>query len=110
MDCEKVKSISGRRKILSEKRLCFNCTGTKHRPADCRSNRKCLLCKCKHYTSICEKHSDETSEPMLASTESSIIYPVAIIKVNGIKCRALLDTGSYAHMAHIPQKLLLTLK
>ena len=31
---------------------------------------------------------------MLASTESSVIYPVAIIKVNGIKCRALLDTGS----------------
>ena len=31
---------------------------------------------------------------MLASTESSVIYPVAIIKGNCIKCRALLDTGS----------------
>ena len=31
---------------------------------------------------------------MLASTESSVIYPLTIINVNGIKCRALLDTGS----------------
>ena len=89
-DCEKVKSVSDRRKILSEKRLCFNCTGTKHRTADCRSNQKCLLCKCKHHASICEKRSDETSEP----TESSVVYPVAVTKVNGIKCCTLLDTGS----------------
>ena len=31
---------------------------------------------------------------MLRSTEASVIYPVAIINVNGIKCHALLDTGS----------------
>ena len=102
--CEKVKSVSDRRKILSEKRLCPSCTGTKHPAANCRSNRKCLLCKCKHHTSICEKHSNEISVPMLASTESSVTYPVVIIKVNGIICRALLDTGcgsSYASEAII---------
>ena len=81
------------------KKLCFNCTGTKHCGADCCGNRKCLLCKCKHRTSICEKRSDETSKPMLASTESSAIYSVAIMKGNGIKCCALLDkisASSYA--------------
>ena len=31
---------------------------------------------------------------MLASTESSVIYSVLIIKVNDIKCLAILDTGS----------------
>ena len=31
---------------------------------------------------------------MLASIELSVIYPVAILKVNVIKCRTLLDTGS----------------
>ena len=31
---------------------------------------------------------------MLASTESSVIYPMTIIEVNGIKCPALLGTGS----------------
>ena len=67
---------------------------TRHCAADCRSNRKCLLSKCKHHTSICKKRSDEISEPMLASTDSSVIYPVAIINVNCIKCRVLLDTDS----------------
>ena len=95
MDCEKVKFVSDRRKMLSGKRLCFNCTGTKLRAADCCSNRKSLLCKCKHHTSICKKLSEETSEQMLASNESSEICPVAIKKIlNGIKCRALLDTDS----------------
>ena len=36
---------------------------------------------------------------MLASIESSVIYPVAIIKVNGIKYRVLLDTGSGSSFA-----------
>ena len=94
MDCEKVKSASDHRKILSEKRLFFNCIGTKHRAVGCRSNRKWLLCKCKRHTSICEKRSDEGSALMLASTESSVIYSVLIIKVNDIKCLAILDTGS----------------
>ena len=31
---------------------------------------------------------------MLVNTEANVTYPVAIIKVNGVKCRALLDTGS----------------
>ena len=93
-DCEKVKSDSHRKKILSEKKSCFDCTSTKHHAADCRSNRKSLLRKCKHHTSICEKSSDEASEPILASTESNVIYPVAIIKVKGIKYCALLDTAS----------------
>ena len=31
---------------------------------------------------------------MLVTTETNVTNPVAIIKVNGVKCRALLDTGS----------------
>ena len=31
---------------------------------------------------------------MLARTDTNVICPLEIIKVNGIKCRALLDTGS----------------
>ena len=37
---------------------------------------------------------DIDSEPLLASTESSVIYTVVIIKVGGIKCHVLLDIGS----------------
>ena len=92
-ECNTVKTVSERRKILSDKKLCFNCTGAKHRAAECRSNKTCFKCKNKHHTSICEKMS-ENSEPMLATTEASVTYPVAIVKVNGVKCRALLDSGS----------------
>ena len=42
--CESVKSVEDRRLILSKKKLCFNCTGTKHRASDCRSNKSCLIC------------------------------------------------------------------
>ena len=71
-----------------------NCRSNKHRAVDCQDNQKCLLCKCKHHTSVYETRSDETSELVLASAESSVIYPVVIIIVNSIKCRALLETGS----------------
>ena len=30
---------------------------------------------------------------MLVTTGANVTYPVAIIKVNGVKCRTLLDTG-----------------
>ena len=35
-----------------------------------------------------------STEPILTTTKNHVIYPVAIVKVNGVKCRALLDTGS----------------
>ena len=31
---------------------------------------------------------------MFVTTETNVTYPVAIIKVNGVNCRALLDTVS----------------
>ena len=93
-DCKTAKTVTERRKILSSKRLCFNCTGAKHRAAECRRSKTCLKCKNKHHTSICDKLADSKSEQMLVSTEANVTYPVAIINVNGVKCRALSDTGS----------------
>ena len=92
-DCKTAKTVTERRKILSDKKLCFNCRGAKHRAAECRSVKTCLKCKNKHHMSICDKLTDSKSEPMLVTTETNVTYPVAIIKVNGVKCRALLDTG-----------------
>ena len=93
-DCKTAKTVTERRKILSDKKLCFNCTGAKHRAAECRSAKTCLKCKNKLHTSTCDKLADSKSEPMLVTTETNVTYPVVIIKVNGVKCRALLDTGS----------------
>ena len=36
-NCPKVISVGDRKKILSQKQLCFNCTGDRHRAESCRS-------------------------------------------------------------------------
>ena len=89
-ECKTVAKVSERRLILSQKRLCFNCTGSKHRASECRSTKTCLTCKEKHHTSVCEKGSN-----MLLTTNTSLVtYPVLVIEVEGIKYRALIDTGA----------------
>ena len=71
-NCESVKTVEERRKILSNKRFCFNCTGERHSDREIRQ-----------------------SEPGMTTTNiNSVIHPVIVIKVEGVKCRALLDTGS----------------
>ena len=94
-ECSKTTDVTERKKVLSTKKLCFNCTGAKHRAADCHSKSKCQKCNGKHHTSICDQGMQQI---MLAtSTEvakETVTYPVVVVKVNGIKCRALLDTGA----------------
>ena len=89
--CQKVKSVTERKRLLSVKKLCFNCTGEKHRATECRSKVTCQKCSGKHHTSICDK---DPQQILVATGEGSVIYPVVIVEVNGIKCRALLDTGA----------------
>ena len=64
----------------------------KHRFNECKSENIGRLCKHKHHTPICEK----TQDVVLNTNErnTSVIYPVVIILVNGIKYRALIDTGA----------------
>eukprot|EP00794_Sanderia_malayensis_P008645 gene8645-biopygen6924 len=92
INCEAVPTLEERRKILSSKRLCFNCTGEKHRAQECRSKTTCQVCQRRHHTSICDKKQSETA--MTATNEKAVVHPVVVVKVEGIKCRALLDTGA----------------
>ena len=92
-DCDKVKDISQRRKIVSTKKLCYNCLGEGHRAIACKSKRSCKHCNSRHHTTICEK-GDVSSTPTLTTQDKQVIHPTVIVKVNGIKCRALLDTGA----------------
>ena len=94
-ECELVSEPPERRMILSKKKLCFNCTGPKHRASDCRSDKTCANCKAKHHTSICEK----TSNVLLTTNDNHVTYPLVIIDIEGIKCRALTDTGAGASYA-----------
>ena len=54
-ECTKVETVSERRQILAKHRLCFNCTGGKHRAAECPSKNSCQQCDRRHHTSICDR-------------------------------------------------------
>ena len=98
-NCDKVISVSDRRECLAKKQLCYNCTDTNHEAAQCRCTITCQVCNRRHHTSICDKPREQI---LVATKKRSVIYPVVIVEVEGIKCRALLDTGagsSYASAA-----------
>ena len=90
IDCKTVTTLNDRRSILKEKCVCFNCTGFGHRAVDCRS-KGCHYCNAKHHSSVCDK---KPVGVLLATGEVGVVYPVVIVKVEGVTCRALLDTGS----------------
>ena len=99
--------MSKRSNILNKKKLCYNCAGEDHRAIDCISKRTCQHCKGKHHTSICndrnKEKEQETSnkssreQPLLLANIFRVVYPVVVVNVDAIKCRALLgallDTG-----------------
>ena len=97
-ECKKVGDMKQRRKILSDKRLCFNCTGIKHQAKECKSTRTCRQCGEKHHTSICVK-KPERDQLLVTTGECAVVYSVVVVLVDGIKCRALLDTGSASSYA-----------
>ena len=99
VSCDKIIKSSDRKKQLSLKKLCFNCTGSSHRASECRCSTVCQLCHKKHHTSICETRPQHL---LVVNSENSVKYPVVVVEINGIQCRALLDTGagsSYASAA-----------
>lgn len=64
----KIVDIGERKKILSIKR------------------------RCRHHTSVCDKANP--SPVMCQPNQRDVIYPVVVVEVEGIRCRASLDTGS----------------
>ena len=92
-ECDKVVDIDERKGILSKKKRCFNCTGEKHRASDCKSKVLCHHCQRRHHTSICNK--DKPGQKAYCQPNvKNVVYPVVVVKVEGVKCRAVLDTGS----------------
>ncbi|XP_028405809.1 uncharacterized protein LOC114528390 [Dendronephthya gigantea] len=98
VECDKVVNVSDRKKILSDKHRCFNCTGEKHRASDCRSRSQCYNCKRRHHTSICDK-LNANQKLLCQPSGKDVVYPVVVVEMGGLKCRALLDTGSGSSFA-----------
>ena len=92
------------RKSYHRKKLCVNCTGTRHRADECKSLLRFQICDRKHHTSICHKQENKTNPPLVATgiPTGNVTYPVVVVEVEKIICCALLDTGvggSYASAA-----------
>ena len=77
--CKTIAKVGNSKKTQSAKRVCFNCTGVKQRPAERRSKRTCQTCTGKHHSSLCKQ-----SSTMMLATEGSVIYSVATVKVSNI--------------------------
>ena len=41
-----------------------------------------------------ESNNPATGQKLLTTPESEAVYPIVVVKVNGIICRDLLDTGA----------------
>ena len=73
VECQVVSSPEERMRILAEKKLCFNCTGTKHREVECNSKTMCQLCSKRHHTSICGEQPRRGMICLVFTTRKSFI-------------------------------------
>lgn len=93
LNCDKVSSPTERKKILMERRLCFNCAAGQHSANACKSKLSCKLCHKRHHTSICQP----SEEPVGMTTNvgnGAVVHPVVVVEIGGRKFRALLDSGA----------------
>ena len=85
---------------VARKNLCFNCATPNHRTAECFSKATSQNCRKRHHTSICDRKQNLTNQEnrrktlMTASENNEGVLPVIAVKVDGIICRALIDTGA----------------
>ncbi|XP_028414393.1 uncharacterized protein LOC114537543 [Dendronephthya gigantea] len=116
-DCTKVLLTSARKQILAKKRLCFNCAAGNHKASECPSKATCRKCEERHHTSICDSHDNNNDDQasrknsnvaMTTRQKSKAVFPVVVVQVNGIRCRALIDSG--AGSSYVSAKLINLLK
>lgn len=79
-----------------KEKICFSCTSGNHRDAECHSRITCKYCNAEHQTSICDRAKPTT---FMTTTQDAVTYPTVLVLVNGVKRRALLDTGAESSCA-----------
>ena len=109
-ECQKISTVDLQKQFLAKKKLCFNCATPNHRAAEYFSKKTCLHCHKRHHSSICDREQTDSGKQtlMTASENNEGIMPVLTVKVDGITCRALIDTG--AGSSYASAKLLDLLK
>ena len=94
VSCSKITDVNYRKEILAKKKLCFNCAAGNHKAANCPSKRSCQNCEKRHHTSICDANSKVNLMGMTSKAGNEAIFPVVVVMVNGVRCRALIDSGA----------------
>ena len=89
-DCQQVTTINQRKHILVTKHLCFNGALGTHQAAKYPSKISCQKCGKRHHTSICDK----TEVALTANGSSEGVFPMVLVKVDGITTQVLVDSGS----------------
>ncbi|KAK3748158.1 hypothetical protein QZH41_006187 [Actinostola sp. cb2023] len=72
--CNKVITIQERYQSLQRQQRCFNCLGVNHIRAKCFSKGRCMKCKKKHHTSICDETLQDTSNETTSQHASNAKY------------------------------------
>ena len=95
-ECQKISTVEQWKQFLAKKRLCFMCATPNHCAAECFSKKTCLHCHKRHHSSICDREqTNSRKQTLMTATENNEgIMPVQTVKVDGITCRALIDTGT----------------
>ena len=88
-ECMKVIIIAGRKEMIKNYKMCYNCCKFGHQASKYFS-KGCRECSAKHHTSTCSKiNSTKFEEDMLKSLGTfetkSVIHPTVICNVNGVK-------------------------
>ncbi|XP_065678959.1 uncharacterized protein LOC136093693 [Hydra vulgaris] len=102
--CKFITDIQNRKRIISEKHLCFKCLGSGHTSKNCKSSIKCFKCGNQHHIALClEKQNSELQKGELTAISSnnnqSILLQTASTDVFDINdrlhyCRILFDNCS----------------
>ena len=77
-------------------KLCFNCTGLKHKASECNSTKTCQPCQGKHRTSLCEKNKYASHYKPYLLSHSQFLY----LKLKGLNAEHLLTRRRGAPTPH----------
>ena len=59
-----------------------------------KASETCKFCNRRHQSSICDKEPRQPEHMLVATGRGSVTYPAVMVRVGGIQCRALLDSGA----------------
>ena len=87
VNCDKVVSIEARKKVFLKKRMCFTCSGIRHRAEELKNKPTFQVCHARHNTSCDNTQLQvQAREPGMRANHignSAVIHPVVVVKSNG---------------------------